>query len=157
MVACPPLARALNSCHAFPTFALLIRLLFRPPLLSQELPPLSFASLTHVPASLVFPPLDANTRSTARHANMARTKNQPPRPFLCCCMMTFTRRPSPKRAHCVGPGICELGFRSPATCGSHTAHDGHPDLCGCNGCSLDPIAPPLSTAYCVLRTGNILV
>ena len=54
----------------------------------------------------------------------------------------FIRRPPPKRARYVGPGICELGFRSPATYGSHVAHDGHPDICGCNGCALDPIAPP---------------
>ena len=54
----------------------------------------------------------------------------------------FIRRPPPKRAQSVGPGIFELGFRSPATYGSHIAHDGHTDLCGCNGCSLDPITPP---------------
>ena len=34
------------------------------------------------------------------------------------------------------------GFRSPATHGSHIAHDGHPELRGCNARSLDPIAPP---------------
>ena len=64
------------------------------------------------------------------------------RHFRHCFGTTFIRRPPPKRAHYVGPGICELGFRSPATYGSHIAHDGHPDICGCNGCSLDPIHPP---------------
>ena len=43
------------------------------------------------------------------------------------------------------PGIWGLG--SPATHWSHIAHDGHPDLCCCNGCSFDPTAPaaPQST------------
>ena len=38
--------------------------------------------------------------------------------------------PPKKATPNVGPGICELGFRSPATYGSHIAHDGHPELRG---------------------------
>ena len=60
------------------------------------------------------------------------------------CRCNFIRRPPPKRAHYVGPGFG--GFRSPATHGSYIAHDGHPELRGCNARSLDPIAPPLSRA-----------
>ena len=63
--------------------------------------------------------------------------------------------PPQTRAPFLGPGICELSFRSPATCGSHRAHDSQPDMCRCNGCSLDPIAPPLSTKTLYFRSNQL--